>query len=89
MIGDLADNVLNEVTQTKKLCHECSREYIDIALWLFPIYVNDNEICEELFAFFHIVLDVLKSQMGADTIEATIGEFLYFYIEARRVDQKY
>ena len=28
VIGDLADNVLNEVTQTKKLCHECSREYI-------------------------------------------------------------
>lgn len=33
-------------------------------------------MCEELFAFFHIVLDVLKSQMGADTIEATIGTFI-------------
>ena len=76
VIGDLADNVLNEVTQTKKLCHECSRDYIDIALWLFPIYVKDNGMCEELFAFFHTVLDVLKSQMGADVIEATIGTFI-------------
>ena len=49
---------------------------IDVALWLFPIYVNDNEMCEELFAFFHTVLDVLKSQMGADAIEATIGTFI-------------
>ena len=76
VIRDLADNVLNEVTQTKKLCHECSRDYIDIALWLFPLYVKDNGMCEELFAFFHTVLDVLKSQMGADVIEATIGTFI-------------
>ena len=33
-------------------------------------------MCEELFAFFHTVLDVLKSQMGADAIEATIGTFI-------------
>ena len=50
--------------------------YIDIALWLFPLYVKDNGMCEELFAFFHTVLDVLKSQMGADVIEATIGTFI-------------
>lgn len=79
VVGDLADNVLNEVTQTKKLCYECSRDYIDIALWLFPIYVNDNAMCEEIFAFFHIVLDVLKSQMGADVIEVTIGTFINIF----------
>ena len=70
----MADNVLNEVTHTKKLCYECAKDYIDIALWIFPAYIHDNSMCEELFAFFHTVLDVLKSQMGAETIEATIGE---------------
>ena len=34
---------------------------------------------EELFAFFHTVLDVLKSQMGADVIEATIGTFINIF----------
>ena len=63
IIGDLADNVLNEGTQTKRLCHECIRDYIDIAHGLFPIFVNDVSVCEELFAFFHIVLDVLKTQV--------------------------
>ena len=29
-------------------------------------------MCEELFAFFHTVLDVLKSQMGADAIEVEL-----------------
>ena len=33
-------------------------------------------MCEELFTFFHIVLDVLKSQMGAENIEQTIGTFI-------------
>ena len=48
----------------------------DIALWLFPAYIHDNSMCEELFAFFHTVLDVLKSQMGAESIEATIGTYV-------------
>ena len=63
IIGDLADNILNEGTQTKRLCHDCIRDYIDIAHGLFPIYVNDAAVCEQLFAFFHIVLDVLKTQV--------------------------
>ena len=31
------------------------------------------------FSFFHIVLDVLKSQMGPDTIENTIGTFINIF----------
>ena len=72
IIGDLADNVLNEGTQTKRLCHDCIRDYIDIAHGLFTIYVNDAAVCEELFAFFHIVLDVLKTQVR------TIPGILFF-----------
>ena len=63
IVGDLADNVLNEGTSTKRLCHDCIREYIDIAHALFPIYLNDADACEEIFAFFHVVLDVLKTQV--------------------------
>jgi hypothetical protein len=63
IIGDLADNVLNEGTATKRLCHECIRDYIDIAHALFPVYVGDAVVCEQLFAFFHVILDVLKTQV--------------------------
>ena len=63
IVGDLADNVLNEGTSTKRLCHDCIREYIDIAHALFPVYINDADVCEEIFAFFHVVLDVLKTQV--------------------------
>ena len=33
IIGDLVENVLNEITQTKTLCFNCIKEYLDIALW--------------------------------------------------------
>ena len=59
----------------------------DIALWLFPAYIHDTSMCEELFAFFHTVLDVLKSQMGAESIEATIG--ILTYINYRNISFKY
>jgi len=49
------ENVLDEGTQCKKLCYECIREYLEEALWLFPIYVSWPNMCEELFAFFHTV----------------------------------
>ena len=98
MIRDLCDNVREEGTATKKLCHDCIREYIEIVLWLLPIYVcsnssaisisttqssgitasgqsqigtfdiGDREMCEEAFGFFRTVLDVLKSPMGADSV---------------------
>ena len=79
LIGDLVDNVLNEVTQTKKLCHDVTREYIETTLWLFPIYVNNNKICEEMFQFFYTVFDVLKTQMGALFVEQTVQTFFSMF----------
>jgi len=68
IIRDLVENVLNEGTQTKRLCHDCIKEYIEIAHALFPIYINDTMVCEELFSFFHTILDVLKTLIGADLV---------------------
>jgi len=75
--------VLNENTPTKRLCYDCIRDYIDIAHALFPIYVNDASVCEEIFAFFHIVLDVLKTQMGADQVEKIMDTFLTLFTESQ------
>ena len=79
MVGDLVENVLNEVTQTKKLCYDVSREYIETSLWLFPIYVTNNKVCEEMFNFFYIVFDVLKTQMGAVFVEQSIETFFSMF----------
>ena len=68
IIGDLVENVLDEITQTKTLCFNCVKEYLDIALWLFPIFVGDPAVCEELFAFFHTVFDVLKVGKNASAV---------------------
>ena len=73
------ENVLNEITQTKKLCYDCVKEFIDTALWLFPIYVADVKVCEVLFTFFHTVFDVLKAQMGAEAVEQAIQTFLALF----------
>ncbi len=79
IVGDLVENVLDEVTQTKKLCYDCIKEYLEIALWLFRLYVNVPTICGELFDFFHTVFDVLKAQMGATAVESAIQTFLSLF----------
>ena len=76
IIGDLVENVLDSITQTKTLCYNCVKEYVDIALWLFPAFVNDASVCEELFSFFHVVFDVLKAQMGHVAVGQAIMAFL-------------
>jgi len=78
-LGDLVDNVLNEVTQTKKLCHDTLREYIDISLYLFPYYIQNGDVCEYMFNFFHTVFDVLKTQMGASYVEQAVQTFLNLF----------
>ena len=79
MIGDLVDNVLNEVTQTKKLCYDVSREYIETCLWLFPLYVENHKVCEQMFHFFYTVFDVLKTQMGAQFVEQSVHTFFSMF----------
>lgn len=79
LLGDLVENVLNEVTQTKKLCHDISRDYIETSLWLFPLYYHNSKVCEEMFHFFHIVFDVLKTQMGAPFVELAVQTFFSLY----------
>ena len=108
LIKDLCDNVREEGNATKKLCHDCIREYIQIVLWLLPIYVynnssksaialvsnqsgsnissqegqfgvEDRQMCEEAFSFFRTVLDVLKSQMGADSVNQVVHTVLTLF----------
>ena len=98
LIKDLCDNVREEGNATKKLCHDCISEYVQIVLWLLPIYVNNNstssgtnmttggnfdiddrQMCEEAFTFFHIVLDVLKTQMGADSVNQVVHTVLTLF----------
>ena len=79
MLGDLVENVLNEVTQTKKLCHDVTREYIELSLWLFPLYVQSPKVCEEMFHFFHIVFDVLAAQMGSEFVEGAVQTFFSLF----------
>lgn len=87
ILGDLIESVLNENTQTKKLCYDCVKEYIELALWLFPIYIHDVVICEELFAFFHVTFDVLKAQMGARAVEEIIQTFISLFRRERLVER--
>jgi len=79
MLGDLVTNVLDEVTHSKKLCHDVTREYIELSLWLFPLYVQSARVCEEMFHFFHIVFDVLAAQMGSEFVERAVQTFLSLF----------
>ena len=81
ILGDLVENVLNEVTQTKKLCHDTIKEYIDMSLWLFPLYIQTVDVCEAMFNFFHTVFDVLKTQMGSHYVEQAVQTFLSLFGE--------
>ena len=69
------------MTQTKKLCHDAIRDYIELTLWIFPIFINSSNVCEHLFNFFHTVYDVLKTQMGSTFVEQSIHTFLSHFGE--------
>ena len=81
LLGDLVENVLNEVSMTKKLCYDITREYIEISLWLFPFYVQNNKVCEEMFHFFLMVFDVLRTQMGAGFVEQSVQTFFSLFAQ--------
>ncbi|XP_071749050.1 exportin-6-A isoform X2 [Lepeophtheirus salmonis] len=76
ILGDLVEHILNEVTQSKKLIHDCIKESINISFSLFPLYLDDATLTESLLSFFLIIFDVLKAQMGHEYVEKSIQNLL-------------
>lgn len=76
IIQDLVESVLSEKTQSKRLCYHCIKDFFDTSLAIFPIYLENTRVCKGLFNFFHNAFDVLKTQMGATTVENAIQTIL-------------
>ncbi|XP_059099703.1 exportin-6-A-like [Tigriopus californicus] len=76
IIQDLVESVLSEKTQSKRLCYHCIKDFFDTSLAIFPVYLENTRVCKGLFSFFHKAFDVLKTQMGATTVENAIQTIL-------------
>ncbi|MPC08061.1 exportin-6-like [Portunus trituberculatus] len=61
---------------SRELYYHCVQDVIHQAILLFPIYVQHTSVCEEILALMVVVMQVLRVQLGAVRVEATIQTFL-------------
>ncbi|XP_076324683.1 LOW QUALITY PROTEIN: exportin-6-like [Tachypleus tridentatus] len=76
VLHDLVENITDANTRTKQLCYHSLQETIQHIIPLFPIYLDQPDVSEDILALFLALFGVLRSQMGLPFAEQTIQTFL-------------
>lgn len=69
----------SEGTKSKKLLCVAFQKSVEHSLALFPIYVRDAEVNQEILQFFLILLECLQQQVGVTFTQVTIQTFMDAY----------
>ncbi|XP_033630549.1 exportin-6-like [Asterias rubens] len=83
LLSDQVESIAGEVSKTKQVCHHSLRESIDAALYLFPIYIQQPDVVDDMMAFYLAIFQSLRVQMGIPTIQHTITIFLDIFTRER------
>ncbi|KAK6641177.1 hypothetical protein RUM44_012886 [Polyplax serrata] len=69
----------SEGTKSKKLLCMAFEKSVEHCLALFPIYVRDAEVNQEILQFFLILLECLQQQVGVPFTQLTVQIFMDCY----------
>lgn len=69
----------SEGTKSKKLLCVAFQKSVDHSLGLFPVYVRDPEVNQEILQFFLILLECLQQQVGVAFTQVTVQTFMDAY----------
>lgn len=69
----------SEGTKSKKLLCMAFQKLVEHSLVLFPIYVKDVEVNQEILQFFLILLECLQQQVGIAFTQVTVQTFMDVY----------
>lgn len=65
-----------EIVKTRQLCHTSLQSSLELALQLFPIYIQYPDVTESLMSFFLASFKGLRSIIGADKTVVMIQTFM-------------
>ncbi|XP_041473600.1 exportin-6-like [Lytechinus variegatus] len=79
ILSDQVESIAGEVSKTKQLCYHSVRECIEVTLHIFPLYIQQPDVVDEMMSFFLALFQGLRVQMGIPTIQHIMSMFINLF----------
>ncbi|XP_072916163.1 exportin-6 isoform X3 [Hemitrygon akajei] len=75
----IVENICGEVTKSRQICYQSLQESVQVSLALFPVFIHQPGITDEMLSFFLTLFQGLRVQMGVPFTEQIIQTFLNMF----------
>uniref|UniRef100_UPI00398EC4A9 exportin-6 isoform X2 n=1 Tax=Pristiophorus japonicus TaxID=55135 RepID=UPI00398EC4A9 len=75
----IVENISGEVTKSRQICYQSLQESVQVSLALFPIFIHQPGVTDEMLSFFLTLFQGLRVQMGVPFTEQIIQTFLNMF----------
>ncbi|XP_048407891.2 exportin-6 isoform X2 [Stegostoma tigrinum] len=75
----IVENISGEVTKSRQICYQSLQESVQVSLALFPVFIHQPGVTDEMLSFFLTLFQGLRVQMGVPFAEQIIQTFLNMF----------
>ncbi|MGH0120965.1 UNVERIFIED_CONTAM: hypothetical protein FKN15_070157 [Acipenser sinensis] len=79
VLKDVVDSISGESTKSRQICYQSLQESVQVSLALFPVFIHQPDVTDEMLSFFLTLLQGLRVQMGVPFTEQIIQTFLNMF----------
>ncbi|XP_047213905.1 exportin-6-like [Girardinichthys multiradiatus] len=79
VLRDTVDSISSESTKSRQICYQSLQESVQVTLNLFPVFIQQPDVTDEMLAFFLTLFQALRVQMGVAFTGQIIHTFLSLF----------
>ncbi|XP_054991148.1 exportin-6 isoform X3 [Sorex araneus] len=79
VLEDIVENISGESTKSRQICYQSLQECVQVSLALFPAFIHQSDVTDEMLSFFLTLFRGLRVQMGVPFTEQIIQTFLSMF----------
>ncbi|CAL1589077.1 unnamed protein product [Knipowitschia caucasica] len=85
VLRDIVDSISGESTKSRQICYQSLQESVQVSLSLFPVFIQQPDVTDEMLAFFLTLFQALRVQMGVAFTGQIIHTFLSMFTREQLV----
>ncbi|NXY86450.1 XPO6 protein, partial [Alcedo cyanopectus] len=79
VLEDIVECISGESTKSRQICYQSLQESVQVSLALFPAFIHQSDVTDEMLSFFLTLFQGLRVQMGVSFTEQIIQTFLNMF----------
>uniref|UniRef100_A0A3P8XV62 Importin N-terminal domain-containing protein n=1 Tax=Esox lucius TaxID=8010 RepID=A0A3P8XV62_ESOLU len=79
VLRDIVDSISAESTKSRQICYQSLQESVQVSLGLFPVFIHQPDVTDEMLSFFLTLFQGLRVQMGVPFTGQIIHTFLSMF----------